>query len=368
MVLSGVAVEGKIGLADPKVIYSLADAQALGIEEQGDNAAAYRHIREFYQGYRYISGSEVAELYIMLVANTMTLSEMGDITEPSGAMKLIDYAGGRVRLLGLGRTPDAEYEPVVTDGIDADCLTALQKAHDLANTYATSQMPLRVLIEARSYANASIGNLKDLHEFSYNRAGLVLMGTSSDGSSSIGLVLGIAAALPVQRSIARVKNGLLPITQAYIGDTAAELVTGVGTIHDKGYICVRQFPNRSGYFLTDDPMATASSDDYAFLARGRVIDKAHRIAYNTYVEEIGDDVEIDPSNGQLTEGYVAYLTQRITNNITLGMASEISGLSVHIDPNQNILATNKVVVTLKVIPVGYNKEIQVQLGFENPAG
>lgn len=367
LVMSGVS-SAELALATPKVIYSLPEAEALGITADGTNAAAYRHIKEFFEGYKYISGSDVAELYIMLLADTMTLTQMADDTEASGAKKLVDFAAGRVRLLGLTRKPAGSYEPVLTDGIDADSLTALAKAHLLGNGYATKQQPIRTLIEARAFDIANVGALEDLKTYTSARAGLVMWSTLADGSSSVGYQLGIAAALPVQRNVGRVKNGALPIADAYIGNTRAELVAAAGTIHDKGYQIARTFANRAGYYLNDDPMAAAVSDDYSMLARGRVIDKAHRIAYDTYVDEINDDVEVDNVTGKFPAGYIAYLTQRITNNISLVMEGEISGKPiVNINPNQNFLATNKLKVQLKIVPVGYNKAIEVELGFSNPA-
>jgi len=37
-----------------------------------------------------------------------------------------------------------------------------------------------------------------------------------------------------------------------------------------------------------------------------------------------------------------------------------------IDPKQNVLATNKIDVSVKIIPYGYAKQIEVTVSFENP--
>lgn len=369
LVLTGVTAPG-LDLATPKVVYSLADVNALGIDAESDNAAAYRHIKEFYDGIRFISGREVAELYIMLVANTVTLTQMADVTNTTtGAKRVIDYAQGRVRHLGLARTPDGAYTPTLTDGIDADCLAALPKANELGETYKTANRPLRVSVEGRSFLLANIGDLKDLKTYSYPRANIVLWSTQNDGSASVGFTLGVKAALPVQRKISRVKNGLLGFSAAYVGDTTIQdLQAAIGTIHDKGYILLRTFPSRSGYYFTGEPMAAPNANDYAIWSRGNVIDKAHRIAYDVFLEEIDDDVEVDTTTGQLAEGYVAYLENRIITAIKLQMADAISGLpEFTILPNQNILATGETKATLKITPKGYMEKIVIDLGFQNPA-
>ena len=44
-------------------------------------------------------------------------------------------------------------------------------------------------------------------------------------------------------------------------------------------------------------------------------------------------------------------------------SNEISGVSVTIDPDQNILSTNKIAFKLGVQPKGYASTIEVDLGF-----
>jgi hypothetical protein len=46
---------------------------------------------------------------------------------------------------------------------------------------------------------------------------------------------------------------------------------------------------------------------------------------------------------------------------------EVSGVSCLVDPNQNVISTSKVNVVLKIRPVGYASDIEVSLGFDNPA-
>lgn len=369
--VSGIVVTGTatsdLPLATPKVIFSLAEAIALGITATG-MASAFRQIKEFYDGVRYISGKDVAELYIMTVPNTMTLTQMADYTEASGAKKLVDYAQGRLRRLSLSKTPAGSYVPDVTDGIDADCLTALQKANDLGNTYAEKQQPLRILIEARGFLLANVGTLKDLHTYTYNRAGLVLFSSLNDGSSSVGMVMGIKAALPVHRKISRVRNKALPVSKAYIGNTEVSINLGaIATIHDKGYIIARQYATRAGLFLNGDFMACALTDDYALMCRGEVIDKAQRIVYDTYVDEIEEDVDIDPETGFWIDGYVEGLKSNISNAIKNGMGENISGIGKISIPPLNALTLAKTKIKIGVTPKGYNSNIEVDLGFYNPA-
>jgi hypothetical protein len=97
-----------------------------------------------------------------------------------------------------------------------------------------------------------------------------------------------------------------------------------------------------------------------------VIDKAHRIAYATFVDEIEDDVELDENgflNPAVAKGYAA----KIERAIRLGMADEITDVKCDINPAQDVLATDLITITkLGIIPFGYSSFIEVPLGFSNP--
>lgn len=347
----------------PKLINSLPEAADLGINAT-DTPFAYRQIKGFYDGFNYATGSEVAPLYIILFADTVALADMADKAGSTSAQTVLDYAQGNVRLLGIARDPDGSYTPTVTDGIDSDSLLAADAAQTMATTMATAGTPLRVLIEARAFAIANLGTLKDLRTLSDNRVGLVLGSSLNDGSADVGFTLGVAAGLPVQRNIGRVKNGpLLPVTSAYIGDTSVEdAAADLGGIHDKGYIIYRTYNNRSGYYFNDDPMCAPTSDDYSQLGRGRVIDKAQRIAVNVYTDEINDDFEAE-SDGTLSDGVTATLQAAIDKAVNQQMAGEISSFTSSVPSGQNVVSTNKVTITGKAVPRGYFKEIDMDLGF-----
>ena len=42
---------------------------------------------------------------------------------------------------------------------------------------------------------------------------------------------------------------------------------------------------------------------------------------------------------------------------------EVSAFEVAIDPNQNVLSTSKLVVTVRIIPIGVAKTIEVNLSY-----
>jgi hypothetical protein len=367
MILSGIAVTSKIALNEPKQLFSLADAVTLGLDAAYDTTNeldVYFQIKQFYD-----EAGTGSELWIMIVAQTVLMATMVDKTSITNAVKLLNAASGTIRLLGVNRTPTDAYTAVIETGLDDDVWDALTNAQALAEEYALKMQPFRAIIAGREWSGVA-GSLLDLHTKDTNRVAIALTG-QGDGivNANIGIVLGRLASIPVQRNIGRVKNGALQLTDAYLtdGNPIEDSINALESIHNKGYIIFRRFEGKSGYYFNDDPTAAPLTDDYASIARGRVIDKAMLLAYITYVEEVNDDVEIN-TDGTLPAGYVKSLQAKIENviNTTMTAESEISSVLCVINPLQNILATNKLIISISIIPKGYTKTIEIELGFNNP--
>jgi hypothetical protein len=370
LILVGVALAG-IPLYVPKQIFSLKDAENLGITKEQDTEEdldTWLQIKEFYD-----EAGTGAELWVMLVPVTKTMAELADpATTVNNARRLLDDAKGTIRLLGFSRYIDdsVEYEQVTVGGLDKDVTDALPKAQALAIEYRDNIKPVQIILDGRGWSGTP-SDLTDLRTGSHNKVSIALA-TSQPGkdSASIGLVLGRLAKIPVQRNIGRVKDGALNVSQLYYTD-GSKIETfshaQIAAIHDKGYITPRFFTGKVGYFFADDPTATSANDDYLTIANNRVIDKALTIVYDVYVNEINDEIEIS-TEGKLAATKLTYYKQIITNALTLNMLAngEVSAIEVNIDADQNILANDQLNIEVRVTPVGYAKSIVVSLGFKNP--
>ena len=144
--------------------------------------------------------------------------------------------------------------------------------------------------------------------------------------------------------------------------------------NDLGYIVPRTFVGKSGYYWSDDHLATEASDDYCAIPRRRVIDKAYRITYKTIVDEVAENVPVN-AEGKLAAFHCKGVETSVESAIVNSMTSEGNlgndpdnasdlGVQCYIDPDQNILATSRLEVNLKVKPHGYSKYIDVKLGFK----
>lgn len=361
------AVAGKLALNSIYEVRSMDDFADLGVTEQ-NNATLYKHVSEFYDE----AGSGV-KLILYPVAPATTATDICDYTKTAEgyARDLITRQNGALRGIGIAGV-NTESGDDSTEGLDPDVFTALPNAQQLAE-WATTELYAPLFFAIAGDAYDPLRELKDLSSEAYNRC-LVVIGDTVKNSSNaaIGTLLGRIASIPVQRNIGRVKDGALFPLEMYVGAKKVEECSSeIAGIFDKGYIVPRKHVGRSGYYFADDQMACMPTDDYAHLANRRVIDKAYRIAYDTMLEELLDELELN-EDGTLQHAVVKSWQQTLTNAINRQMTAngelssdaEGNGCVCYIDAKQNVVSTSRIVVTLKVRPHGYSRYINVNLGFQ----
>lgn len=360
MVLTGVAVGDTLKLNTHYQLSSVRDLAALGVTEE-NNPLVYKDVKAFYT-----QAGEGAELHILIVAEATTLSQMTAIDADAPLRRLLDAAGGRIRLVGINRSLPAEYTPTTTQGIDADAISALQGAQALAEDYAAGMMPVRGFIPAPAWDDTSEDLFKP-RSASCNRFALVLASDDATGkTAAIGQILGRAAAVSVQISIARVRDGAIAENGYFTnGKSVKDEVAKLDELNDAGYVFYRTFPTLEGVYLNDDMTAAPETDDYSNLNLGRVMDKVMLLSYKTYLTELMDNVEVD-DNGRLPAEVCAYFEGLVKGAIGIAMDEEISGVTVYVNPDQNILATSTLVIEITIVPQGTLRKITVELAFANP--
>ncbi|THU36910.1 hypothetical protein FAM09_18275 [Niastella caeni] len=343
-------------LGVPTTVFSLEDAEGKGYTEAAE-PTMYRHLKEFYSE---VAGNQ--ELHIMIVPDTMTMPQMLDNTNASGAKKLITAALGKVRLLGVFHKPAAGYNGG-TEFIDSQVSAAVINAKVFAEARLAELVPLRILIEGRVQNEASSTVFQPKNS-SNGYAGVVLGGSDDDGSASVGLALGRAVKFGAHIKVGKVANGPLSISTAYIGTKQLKDIAGLAALHNAGYISLMQHPQKAGFYFGIDRMS--STDDYRLLAYGRVVDKAAVIAAAVYVEDLEGEVAVG-ADGKIATSVLTHLKAKIIQQINVAMADQISGIDVYINPSQNVINTGKLTVQLRVRPFGYTSFIDVDLGLVAPA-
>lgn len=338
------------------------DLATLGITAE-NNPIIDHEVRSFYA-----QVGEGAELHLLAASEATLLTTMCDPGADSPLSRLIDGAAGRITILGVNRLIPAEAEVDATQGIDADVITAAAKAQQAAEAYAGKIKPFRMFLPAAAWTG-EVGEFKP-SEASYNRVAMVLC---SEGElkdqfpAAIGMVLGRAAKAEPQQDLGRVKFGSLAATGYFTDGSPFLDKQGLAeSLNDAGFIFFLNYPGKNGCYLNGCPMACSPTDDYAVLNNGRIMDKAMRIAYDTYISEIMDNVKVG-TDGKLPAGVCSSFESMIENAVAAQMDGQISSFKAYVNPEQNILSTSRLEIECSIVPLGVLKNINVLLAFSNPA-
>lgn len=147
----------------------------------------------------------------------------------------------------------------------------------------------------------------------------------------------------------------------------------IDTIDTQGYIQLVKRDGLSGTYYLNSPQTTAADSDFAYIENARTIQKAVRLVRQKLLPFINSPLYVDASTGQLSEvtifglenACLVALEQMSTDgeiNVDQATGKLPSG-SVLIDPNQDVLATSKVEISIKIVPVRVAREIVVNIGF-----
>lgn len=366
LVLTGTAVAGKLELNKVYVLGGITDLKKYGIDAE-TNPLLTKELTAFYN-----AAGDGAELHLLVVSEATTLTQICASGEDAPLKKLIDSAAGRIRLVGINRNPPADYEVTAEKRLDADAVTAVAAAQAVAEDFLGKIAPFRVLLPAIGWDGETEG-LYQPREGSYNRVSVVMAsdgkyGASKLYSAAIGQVLGRAAKISVHQNLGRVRDGAIAAAGFLTdGKTPEEHFSRLNLLNDAGYIFYRTFIGKNGYYLNGDATAAPATDDYCYLSSGRVIDKAMLIAYKTYIDDILDNIEVDPDKGTIPTAVCKSFEASIIRAVGTGMGGEVSSFTAYIDPSQNILANGRMDIACKIVPLATLREITVNLSLENPA-
>ena len=359
LVLTGATVSGtnKVVAGTSYQIFSLKEAENLGIEATGTNAFAYKQIKAFYD-----QAKTGAELWLMLVTQATTMEAMADVNGVF-AKKLLSDAQGKIRIIGLVKKSGTTE--TIVDGLDEDVKLAVIKAQALCEDFSSRYNQVRCIVSGNKFTGV-VANLKDYTTTDFNKVAILLANTDASKEACVGLAIGRLAQISTQRKISRVKDGAVEPLAAYFtnGVTVETLDTAWDAIDNKAYIFLRSFANRSGYFFTSDKTLTSATDDFNSLARGLVMDEAVLIAYDTLVEELSDEIPVTTAgtiHPAIVKGWQNNIERQL--NGLMVATGKLSGVKAFIDQNQNILVTNNLEVQLQLLPVGYADFITVNIGF-----
>ncbi len=381
LIATAVAVVSTFTLGVTYTIYTVSDAEALGITSEYDTTnkvVLYHHIKEFYR----LAG-ENTKLFLMGVAQTVTMEQIAEDTGNVYTKKLIADSNGEIRQLAIARNPADGYTAVMEQGIEDDVLKSIPKAQALAEWGYETARPFQVVIEGRGYGGsaATLASLRALVLTVDIPAPKVSVcigqdWTHADGLdtlnkkyASVGLMLGCIAKIQVNYNIGEV--GTMNLTDvgadAYINAGFSDHTKAVENENDwsvldtKGWIFPYIESGEPGYRWNNDHVCVAAQIDIITnvinentIAYGRTMDKAARMLRKAFAPLIKSVAKVDATTGKLKTGMVKYFEGIGSAALEVMEGnSEISGFNVAVDKDSDLLTGDKALkVYFDIVPYG----------------
>jgi hypothetical protein len=329
-------------------------------------AINYYHVSEFFALSQQIIGLAQGILYI------------GIYTAYDGTqLKLLqDFSEGKIRQIGVF-SPDTFASSLVTESQTG------------ATQLETENQPLSVLVTA-DFTATTLAALADMRALSSKNVSVVigedngnnggaLAGIEGFSISTLGGTLGSLANAAVNENIGwRQKfdmihgseyEGLQFVTgEAYSTQSVATLTE----LTNKGYIYLTKEINVNGSFHNDAPTSVLITSDFAYIENMRTIDKAARLVRENLVPKINSPLFVNASTGKLldstiedfkNDAFKALENMASNTEISTNEDGILPANSVVIDPDQNVLTSSEIVLTVTIVPVGVARSIVVNIGF-----
>lgn len=186
---------------------------------------------------------------------------------------------------------------------------------------------------------------------------------------AVGLALGAVSAANVHECIGWVDKFNL-LDRANLAFSKVRLAMGrLSTpadeleLQDKRYGFITHYVGDSGAYFSDSLTATAATSDYGTLENNRTVQKAVRGVYTALLPKVNSPLRVNASTGELDAVTAGDFESTAERPLAAMLGNgELSGYSVFVPVEQNVLSTGKIEVILKLAPMGVAREIAVTIG------
>lgn len=342
-----------------KKVFAVADAEALGIVSTDVNLA-HTH----YQVVETFRLNPKAELYIYLYDSTATTAAV--YLQP-----VIEHpADGEIRQAAIF------IDDVISAGADITDIQSVVTAMRLVHRPFSAVVGFSGYLTANDWSTAI-----DVRALAADGVGVVIgadgagaglaLATEGNNIPAIGAALGAVSAASVHESIGWVgkfnfsdgtelETTVIGNFDNDVNDQTAALLTNLTT---KGYIFFKKHLGITGSFANDSANAELITSDFAYIENTRTIDKAIRGVRTFLLPQLSSPVYLN-EDGTMREDTIANFRALALRALDqMQQAGEISARDVTIDPTQPVLSTSKVVIGIKIVPVGVAREIEVNISF-----
>jgi hypothetical protein len=172
------------------------------------------------------------------------------------------------------------------------------------------------------------------------------------------------ALTPPSEDPGRVARGSLPGVVAIQRDENA-----TPALDALSFTTLRTIPGQSGFFITSGHMFVPQSSDFWLSQNRRVMDIACTTAYAALLQFLNSTLAVNKTNGTISNAQASTIENYVNSqlNAVLVAPGDAVASSVVVNRTNNVLSSKQLLVTVRVTPNGYAKQITATLAFNNPA-
>ncbi len=174
--------------------------------------------------------------------------------------------------------------------------------------------------------------------------------------NAAGIIAGRLSAISPGVSAGRVSDGPLPSRIVRLNPVGIK-ESHILALDQAGFITMRQYIGLTGFYITNYRMSKTDSD-FKYGELRRPMDKACTLVRAAAL--IFEQVQADES------GLVALEEHLSAPLDDMAGAGDIAKGRVVIPRNQDIVGTSKIQAKIRMVPLGIMREIELDIGFENP--
>lgn len=182
--------------------------------------------------------------------------------------------------------------------------------------------------------------------------------------SSAWVVSARAAKVPISEDLGRVATG--PCIGVVSLGRDEQATPGLDA---QRFCTLRTIIGRQGFYVTNGRLMAPALSDFTYLQNGRVMDVAAGVARQALLAYLNDSVRVNPADGSINEKDARNIESFVDGQLRAALTTPgyVSDVQALVNRTANILYTQTLPVTIRVIPLGYSKFISVDIGFTNPS-
>lgn len=183
----------------------------------------------------------------------------------------------------------------------------------------------------------------------------------------VGTCLGAMSKAAVNECIAWVQK--FPLSLKEPGFVTGDLLSSVShnvlsLINENRYIFVLRHVGDDNNYFNDSHTLDLETSDYAYIENVQTIDKACREIRKNLLPYLNSPLLIDANSGKVDPSTVAFLETTAGRALEdMEKAGELSGYSVTIDPDQNVLSTSELEFVIKQVATGVMRRMRIKIGY-----